>query len=460
MTDPLSARSNDPARAWAPYEPSPDAPWDLARVAHLHRRAGFSACWSVLQRDLADGPSASVDRLLKGEPNAPDGRTAAAFESLAGAMTRRLAPAAALTRLQALWLYRMVFTPYPLRERMTLFWHDHFATSFAKVQNPGLMQRQNDLFRRHALGDFKTLLAEIGEDPAMLIWLDSTENRKARPNENYAREVMELFTLGRGQYTEKDVQEAARAFTGGFVRRERFEVIPSQHDDGDKTILGRTGRFDGGDVPGILLERPACAEFLCEKLIRAFISDVDPIPPALLEAPARALRDSGYDVSAPVELILRSNLFFDAEVRRRRVKSPVELAVGTVRALEVFSPTVPADALAESCVAMGQSLYAPPSVAGWDGGPAWINSTAMLARNNLALAMIGADDPALGRRFDPAELARRHGFTGPREATRFFNDLLVQDAFGPDLLTRLSANANDPRASATLILTSPEYQLA
>src|SRR5262249_7217883 len=157
-----------------------------------------------------------IDRLLKGEAKTPDGRTAADFEELAAAMDRQLAPSAALTRLQALWLYRMVFTPQPLRERMTLFWHNHFATSQAKVQNTGLMGRQVAAFRKHALGDFKAMLAGVGKDPAMLLWLDSTENRKAHPNENYAREVMELFTLGRGRYTEKDVKEAARAFTGWF----------------------------------------------------------------------------------------------------------------------------------------------------------------------------------------------------------------------------------------------------
>jgi uncharacterized protein (DUF1800 family) len=457
----------DPARAWAPFEPAPGAPWDLARVAHLHRRAGFAAPWPTLQRDLRDGPESSVERLLKGEVTTPDGRPAEAFESFAGAMTRQLAPSASLTRLQALWLYRMVFTPHPLRERMTLFWHNHFATSQVKVQNAGLMQTQNALFRRHALGDFKAMLAEVGKDPAMLIWLDSKENRKAHPNENYAREVMELFTLGRGHYSETDIREAARAFTGWFVVRDRFQEVAAQHDGGSKTVLGRTGAFDGDAIPGILLDQPACAEFLCTKLVKAFVNEVDPVPPALVAPLAKAFRDSGYDASVPVGTILRSNLFFDPAVRRRRVKSPVELAVGTVRALEVLKPTVPADALAESCARMGQSLYAPPSVAGWDGGPAWINSTAMLARSNLALALLSPDDSALGRRLVPAALARRHGASGPIDMARFFTELLVQDAFDPTVRQRVEAaalkakdDAPAAREAATLVLTSPEYQLA
>ena len=322
MTLPTSGMTRPRLEA---YEPKKGEPWDLARVAHLHRRAGFAAPWATLQRDLKDGPGPSVDRLLNGEPSAPDGRPAAEADALAEEMTRQLAPAAALSRLQALWLHRMIFTAHPLRERMTLFWHNHFATSEAKVQNPSLMQRQNDLFRAHALGDFSTLLRAVGEDPAMLVWLDSTANRKGHPNENYAREVMELFTLGRGRYTERDVQESARAFTGRFVVRDRFEVVPSQHDGGPKTVLGRTGNFDGDAVTGILLAQPACAEFVCGKLVRAFVTEVDPVPAALLSPLADAFRSSGHDVRVPLAMILRSNLFFSEAVRRRRVKSPVRV---------------------------------------------------------------------------------------------------------------------------------------
>jgi uncharacterized protein (DUF1800 family) len=240
---------DDPAWAWAPFEPASARPWDLSCVSHLHRRAGFAAPWTVLQRDLRAGPTASVDRLLKGEATSGDGSPALEFESTLDSMAAQLSPSADLTRIQSVWLYRMIFTPHPLRERMTLFWHNHFATSNAKVQNPDLMQRQNTLLRSLALGDFRALVSAIGKDPAMLIWLDSTINKKAKPNENYAREVMELFTLGRGHYSEKDIQEAARAFTGWFVVRDQFQEVPRQHDDGIKTVLGRAGKWDGGDTP-------------------------------------------------------------------------------------------------------------------------------------------------------------------------------------------------------------------
>jgi uncharacterized protein (DUF1800 family) len=457
--------SIDLAHAWAPFEPTPRDPWDLARVAHLHRRAGFAASWRVLQRDWRDGPSTSIDRLLDGEPQTADGTPAAEFAALMDAMADQFATAGTLRPAQGVWLYRMIFTPHPLRERMTLFWHNHFATSNIKVNNPSLMRRQNDLLRQHALGDFRALLDAIGKDPAMLLWLDASTNRKAHPNENYAREVMELFTLGRGHYTEKDVQQAARAFTGWCVVRDRFSKISSQHDDGPKTILGQTGPFQGEDVTRILLEQPACAEFLCGKLIRHFLNEIDPIEPDLIAPLAKAFRESGYQIRVPVELILRSRLFHDPSMRRRRVKSPVEFTVGAIRALEVLKPTVSAEALAEACQQMGQSLFEPPSVAGWDGGPAWINTTTTLARTNFALRLLSDRDARFGKRLDPKALAEKYNGSGADEVARFYLDLLIQDGLAPKVRKRVLAEAVKAgeaaaREAATLILTAPEYQLS
>ncbi len=444
---------DDPARAWSPYEPGPDSPWDAPRVAHLHRRAGFSAPWRVVVRDVTEGPSATLARLLDGESATADGTPADEFEAQSDRMAERMSVSAALTRLQGLWLYRMIFSPHPLRERMTLFWHNHFATSQAKVNNSAMMQRQNGLLRRHALGDFGALLKEMARDPAMLVWLDSSANRKAHPNENFAREIMELFSLGRGKYSEKDIQEAARAFTGSFVQNDRYQNVPSQHDDGEKTLLGRTGRFSGDDVAAILLEQPSCAEFVAGKLFRMFVSDVDAPSPALIAPVAEAFRKANYDVKAPISLILKSKLFHDPAMKRKRVKSPVEFAVGTVRSLEILEPTVSADSLADACSRMGQSLYAPPSVAGWDGGPAWINTTTSLARSNFVLALLGKEDKGLGGRFVPEQLMKKYGADDPG---RFFADLLVQDAFDGWVRAKLTGTA---REVATLVLTAPEYQL-
>jgi uncharacterized protein (DUF1800 family) len=458
----------DPAWAWSPFVPSSRQPFDFSAAAHLHRRAGFAASWAVLARDRADGPEAAVDRLLAGSAQSLDGSPAAEFEATMDSMATQLATSAGLGELQAIWLYRMIFTAHPLRERMTLFWHNHFATSMAKVQSASLMQQQNSLLRANALGDFRKLLEAIGKDPAMLIWLDSTTNRKAKPNENYAREVMELFTLGRGHYKEKDIQEAARAFTGWFVIKDQFKEVVRQHDDGNKTVLGETGKWEGNDIPAILLKQPACATFLCQKLYRTFVSETSSPSDALIAPLAKALRDSGYHIEAPIRMMLRSNLFFDPAVRRRRVKSPVEFGVGTIRALEVTNPTVEASALAAACERMGQSLFAPPSVAGWEGGAGWINSTAMLARDNMALGLLSQQDDALGQRLEPMNLAAKYQFTGRDSRARFLLDLLVQDAIEPKARETIvqAATAKNvdedtgARNAVRMILTAPEYQLA
>ncbi len=459
---------DDPAWAWKPFEPTAARPWDAQSVAHLHRRAGFAAPWTVLERDRQEGPKATIERLLKGEGKSADGTPAAELESTLDAMTAQLGPSADLARIQSIWLYRLIFTPHPLRERMTLFWHNHFATSDAKVQNAGLMLRQNTMLRSQALGDFGAMVAAIGRDPAMLIWLDSTINKKAKPNENYAREIMELFTLGRGHYTEKDVQEAARAFTGWFVVHDEFQEVPRQHDDGVKTVLKRSGAWDGDDIPGILLQQPACAEFICRKLFRHFVSETQTPSDALIAPLGQAFRESHYQIQVPVATILRSNLFFDPSMRRRRVKSPVEFAVGTIRALEIVNPTVRCAALAEACSRMGQILFAPPSAAGWDGGPGWINSTAMLARANLALGLLSDQDEALGQRCNPWALAGRHGCGRRESLAGFFIDLLAAGALEPKARQQIEKAATNKsstddaaaREVVRLILTAPEYQLA
>src|SRR5947209_5666140 len=249
---------------WSPYEPKAKNPWDLRKAAHLHRRAGFGAAWADLQRDVKDGPAASVDRLLK--PREQTEEEKQVLDSLRqGVLDSR-----DVERLKAWWLYRILYDPDPLREKMTLFWHSHFATSNRKVQSIPLMLRQSDLLRRHALGDFSALLTAIVADPAMLVWLDGAGSKKENPNENLAREFLELFSLGVGQYTEADVRAAARAFSGWVRERDdsfrgeggaRFE--PDQFDDGVKTLLKQTGPWKPADIVRITLEQPACAVFLC-----------------------------------------------------------------------------------------------------------------------------------------------------------------------------------------------------
>ncbi len=253
------------AGPWAPYAPSVEDPWDLRKVGQLHRRAGFGATWAELQRDLAAGPAQSIKRLL--EPPAPVRDEAQVFDLLCGAAIA----AADLDRLKSAWLYRIVFGSDPLREKLTLFWHSYFATSVVKVRELAPLYRQNAVIRQHGLGGFGTLLTAMVVDPAMLVWLDGSGNHKEKPNENFAREFLELFTVGPGHFTEADVRQAARAFTGwiavnadhrALTEAARFD--PERFDDGPKTILGQTGRWGHADVVRLVLEQPAAAKHLAQ----------------------------------------------------------------------------------------------------------------------------------------------------------------------------------------------------
>jgi uncharacterized protein (DUF1800 family) len=294
--------------------------------------------------------------------------------------------------LRAWWLEEMRTTPSPLTEKMTLFWHNHFVSSDQKVRAPQLMHRQNALLRRHALANFATMLHDVARDPAMVIYLDSASNRKAQPNENFAREVMELFTLGEGHYGEQDVKEAARAFTGWSIDIDRGEFLfrPPQHDEGMKTVLGRTGPLSGDDVLKILLAHPRTSEHVVEKLWREFVS---PQPdPAEVKRIARRFRDSGYDIRAAMHALLVSDAFYAAQNRATLIKSPVELVVGTLRQFRFTTGEMLPFAFTVS--QLGQNLFAPPNVKGWPGGEAWINSTTLLARKQFLERIFREEDPA------------------------------------------------------------------
>jgi uncharacterized protein (DUF1800 family) len=292
--------------------------------------------------------------------------------------------------LRAWWLREMRESPSPLTERLTLFWHNHFVSSQEKVRSPTLMYRQNVLLRRHAAGSFAKLLHAVARDPAMVVYLDNARNRKGAPNENFARELMELFTLGEGHYAEADVKEAARAFTGWGVDRRTgaFEFRPGQHDDGIKTVLGRSGRLDGDDVVDRLLAHPATAEFVVRKLWREFVSPDSQA--AEVSRIAAAFRTSGYEIRVALRALLLSDAFWAPANRGVLVRSPVELVVGT---LGTFEATVPDYAPFALLVArLGQNLFAPPSVKGWPGGETWIDATTLLQRKQFLLALFRGQD--------------------------------------------------------------------
>jgi len=296
--------------------------------------------------------------------------------------------------LRGWWVAEMLATDSPLTERMTLFWHNHFATSLQKVRSTALMQRQNALLRRHAFGSFGEMLLAVSRDPAMLVYLDTARSRRDQPNENFAREVMELFTLGEGHYTERDVKEAARAFTGWSVDPDTGEYLfrPMIHDGGEKTVLGKTGAWRGEDVLQILLARPETAEFIAGKLFREFVA-----PGALTERDkrdvlrvARQLRESGYSIRAALRELLSTESFWALENRAALIKSPAELVVGTLRQFRIeVRDAVPFAIVMRN---LGQDLFAPPNVKGWPGGEAWINSRTLLARRQFLDRVLRVDE--------------------------------------------------------------------
>jgi uncharacterized protein (DUF1800 family) len=292
--------------------------------------------------------------------------------------------------LRGWWVGEMLSTSSPLTERMTLFWHNHFVSSQQKVKLAELMYRQNATLRANALGNFADLLHAIARDPAMVIYLDNAQNRKGSPNENFAREVMELFTLGEGHYTEQDIKEAARAFTGWSLDRQTGQFVFRRfiHDDGEKTVLGRTGKLDGDQVLDILLSEPATAEFITRKLWREFVSP-DPDETAIRRI-AQRFRDSRYDIKVALYGILTSDAFYASENRGVLVKSPIDLVVGTLRQFDMKpAETTP---FAVAAAGMGQNLFAPPNVKGWPGQQTWINASTLLARKQFLERLFRGDE--------------------------------------------------------------------
>ena len=366
---------------WRPYEPNDAAPWNLRRVAHLNRRGGFAAPWNVLERDLHAGPQAAIDRLLAGEQydkSVPDD-----FESLAGTIGDAAVASGNIQRLKAWWLYRMIFSPDPLGERLALVWHNHFATSYRKVRDMAQMRRQNELFRQFARAPFGELLSAVVKDPALLVWLDADTNRREHPNENLAREVMELFTLGVGNYGENDVKEAARALTGWTVKRREFRDAAAYHDGGEKTILGCRGAWRGDDLLAMLLAQPATSLRLARRVCELLMGE-DAVDEPAIDELAAGLRNHELRIAWAVETVLRSRAFFAEANLGNRVLEPAEYLVGAVRSLEVFDPPPSTIVLAEWTGAMGQDLFEPPNVFGWAGGRSWINTRSLLARANFA----------------------------------------------------------------------------
>ena len=398
------------------------ADWDHPKAAHLIERAGFGGTPEEIERLAAMTPDEAVDWLVNyarieddlatfdaspiWDPAMdpfPTSRAEAVriARERGEAMGAKLLPAGESRRLQPVvnkffyglranaietqrlalwWGGRMLRSRRPLEEKLTLFWHGHFATANGKVRDTRMMLRQNEMLRDNASGNFRDLLVGILKDPAMLVYLDNGENVKGHPNENFGRELLELFTMGVGNYTEQDIREAARAFTGWTNDVLEFTFNTEQHDFGDKTFLGQTGGFDGGDIIDIILQHKPTAEFVAGKLYRFLVrEDLDDEVGAELGA---TLRDGGYELKPLLKRILLSRDFYSPASYATQIKSPVHLIVSTYRKLGLRElPTIPDfDRLTSG---LGQRLFNPPNVAGWAGGRTWITPATLLERGNL-----------------------------------------------------------------------------
>ena len=389
---------------------------NLALMAHLLRRAGFGASRQEIEKYASQGYEATVEELLHPEDAPP----ALKDEDLIRRYHIDQNSLIYVESCQAYWLYRMINTRRPLEEKLALFWHHVFATGYTKLNQPKAILKQVEMFRRHGLGSFRDLLVHISRDPAMIFWLDNKDNHKDAVNENYGREILELFSMGVGNYTEDDVRHCSRAFTGWTIRNAplhaarvsrdsvwpygrldwQFEYLPDDHDYGEKSFLGERGNFDGEDVIDIICANPATARFLARHMYNFFVEDeaqvpawqtVSPSDPDATDAIATELLDTGYDMRSTLRMLFNSDFFKQSAFRR--VKSPVEMVVGSARLSGSFQfPEVEDISLGYQSNFMGQSILDPPSVEGWHTGTEWVNTAALVNRINFAVDLFSDED--------------------------------------------------------------------
>lgn len=466
-----------------PWQPSELEPWDDVRAAHLLNRAGFGGTPAEVQALVKIGVDRAIDVLLDfpdapaAEQKAGDGpdrtiladtpmrepeRRAEFFkvrgpenEPARQALNQKWQRSSAefLASATRWWIGRMAYGPHPLQERMVLFWHGHLTSSIRDDrQGSWRLWNQNELLRRYAAGNFRDMIGAISRDPGMLRYLNNDRNNKARPNENYARELMELFTLGIGNYTEHDIKQVARAFTGWTHDGVEFVYNARQHDDGEKVVFGQNGSFNGDDVVELLMRHPASAPYIGGKLFDYFVgADADPKMQASL---GDVLRENNYELRPLLRVILRSKSFFAAKRIGGKIKSPIQLLVGTMRLLDAGVLNTPQTR--RELEKMGQVPFEPPNVKGWPGtydGRKWINTATLLARYNLAVRLVDRVRNQLQTSDDSEKLvnewlARLIG--RPIEAAK--REALVAAA--------RSAQPNEAAADVVkLIVAMPEYQL-
>ena len=380
---------------------------DIALMAHLMRRAAFGAGRDELEARVAKGYEATVEELLH-----PETQPAVDMYTLLRYQPASLLPGGQPPMGNVNFMYHLVNTKRPLEEKMALFWHHVFATGNSKVDNYDQLLEQIGLFRQQGMGNYRDLLLTIARNPTMIFWLDNNQNHGTAVNENWGRELLELFSMGVGAYTEKDVREASRAFTGWTFETKiprlpygrfpwKFEYRPEDHDDGEKEFLGHRGRFNGEDIIDIVVEQPACARFVCRHLYNFFVADEAQVPAWSIEPPrdqkaidtlTAAFRQSRFDIRSVLRVLFNSSFF--KEARFKHLKSPAEVVVGSLRFAGGYELPRPGYGdLSMQPAYMGQDLLNPPSVEGWHTGPEWINSGSLMARINFVAGLVG--DPSL-----------------------------------------------------------------
>jgi uncharacterized protein (DUF1800 family) len=450
----------DASSALAPYS----GPWNDRLAAHLLRRAGFGGTPSEIARYAAMTPHDAVESLIHFPDTsslpAPDNVMPYPVPQFQGKMVADMArrqmmqdarkdARQSIISMQLWWLNRMLATPAPLQEKMTLFFHGHFTSAaIEKGVWPNYVNAQNQLFRSNALGNLRDLTLAVSKDPAMLLYLDNAANNKAHPNENYARELMELFTLGHGNYSEEDIRQSARAFTGWTVDRRigAFAFNQRIHDTGSKTFLGHTGNFDGGDIIDIIYQQPACAKFWAQTLLGYFVYS-NP-EPELVDAFADVISRNDFNLAPSMSKLLQSNVFFSSRAYRALVKSPTEFVVGTHKALALSTI---APGTLRALPAMGQVLFHPPNVAGWPGGENWLTSQTVIVRENFVMGLLNAPMMAQSAWLDAT----------PMDADRAAHELaytILQNDAPPQSFTQLIDYLDGASTSALKSLSAENFQ--
>ena len=457
----------------------------IALMGHLIRRAGFGASHDELADRAAKGYEATVEELLHPEEQ----------ESVDMELLYRFMPgyegALGPPLNQAEWVYRMINTRRPLEEKMALFWHQLFATGNSKVDNPPELTQQIVMFREHGMGKFRDLLVELAKNPAMIFWLDNNGNHMGAINENWGRELLELFSMGVGNYSEDDIKEASRAFTGWTIGPKiprnplgrfywNFEYRPEDHDDGEKTFLGNTGNFDGQDIIDIVVKQPATARFLSRHLYNFFVADEPQVPswnitppndPAAIDALIATYNDTDGDIRAMLRMLFNSDFFKQA--RYSRVKSPTELVIGAAKMAGNYQGPRPGfNQLAFECAYQGQELLNPPSVESWHTGAEWIDGGALVRRVNFAAGLLG-DTSLPGVQAIISSLRERGAMTpaqlvelclelsGPVEVSEAtYSELLEQAREGGDLTWDSDDAEKRVGVMLALIAASRDFQFA